>query len=279
MSESTLDVGIIGLGLMGAPMARHLRANGFALACCDLDQEAVDTAVEQGAMACAAPGDVAANSDVVFVIVPTADDLRTVCRGDDGLFARARAGAVLLLCSSLRPEVCAELQEEGAAHGVDVLDAPMTGGIRAAEAGTMTLLVGGDAAALERVRPAMEAVASVVHRLGPIGSGQVGKTVNNLIHWGQIVVITESLALGAKLGLDVETLREALYDANVDSRTLRQLQKMRFTWYEKDLEDALGLAAELGHEMPAAELARIRMRTISPERVAGLLADGTWDQQ
>ncbi|MFA9446483.1 NAD(P)-dependent oxidoreductase [Egicoccus sp. AB-alg6-2] len=277
MDMNSPRVGLIGLGLMGAPVARNLLQAGVRLTCNDLDASAVAVAVEQGATAAATAAEVAADSDVILVIVPTNEDAREVVAGSDGVLSTARPGSVVVLCSSLRPDTCAELEERAREAGVHLIDAPMTGGIRGAEQGTMTLLVGGDVAALQRARPALELISSTIHHLGGIGAGQVGKTVNNLIHWGEVVVITEALALGAKLGVDVSRMRRALMDASVDSRTLRELEKMKFTWHAKDLEDAMDMAATVGHRMPAAEMSREEMLSITPERVARLLADEDWD--
>src|SRR5665811_2050293 len=212
-----LRVGLIGLGLMGGPISKRFLSKGLPLTCYDIDEAALADARRRGASTAINPAEVARGSDATFVIVPTADDARSVCLGEDGLLAGAAEGSVIVLCSSLKPAVCAEV-------------------------GTMTLLVGGDEGALEKARPAMEAIATVVHHLGPIGAGQIGKTVNNLIHWGEVVVITESLALGAKLGVDPSSLRPALIDASVDSRSIRALETMRLTWHAKDLADAMEMA-------------------------------------
>lgn len=279
MPTNDIRAGLIGLGLMGGPVARHLVQAGFPLTCHDIDPEAVARAVEAGARAAPTPAAVAADSDVVLVIVPTNDDARGVVAGEAGLLSAAAPGSVIVLCSSLTPTTCQELADAGQEGGVAVIDAPMTGGIRGAENATMTLLVGGDEGALDRARPVLDAISTAVHHLGPIGAGQVGKTVNNLIHWGEIVVITEALALGAKLGVDVARLRPALMDASVDSRTLRELEHMKFTWHAKDLADALEMAQGAGQAMPAAELAQREMRAITPQRVARLLADGDWEAE
>jgi len=271
-------VGLVGLGLMGAPVARHLLAGGFALTCHDLDPDALAEAEARGATAAKDARGVAAASDVTLVIVPTNDDAREVVAGEAGLLAGAAPGTVVVLCSSLTPATCAELEARANASGVALIDAPMTGGIRGAEQATMTLLVGGDEAAVDQARPVLESISESIHHLGGIGAGQVGKTVNNLIHWGEIVVITEALALGARLGSDVSRLRPALTDASVDSRTLRELEHMKFTWHAKDLADALEMAADAGMPMPAAELSREQMLAITPERVARLLADLGWEE-
>jgi 3-hydroxyisobutyrate dehydrogenase-like beta-hydroxyacid dehydrogenase len=279
MSDATsVRAGLIGLGLMGAPVSRHLLAAGFELTCHDLDEQRLRDATARGAKAAATAAEVAANSDVVLVIVPSNDDARQVCLAEDGLLAGASPGSVIVLCSSLTPATCMELEQRARAQEVELIDAPMTGGIRGAEQATMTLLVGGAPGALAKARPVLDAISTSIHHLGGIGAGQVGKTVNNLIHWGEIVVITEALALGAKLGVEVSKLRPALSDASVDSRTLRELEHMKFTWHAKDLADAMAMAADVDAEMPAAELARDRMVGITPERVAKLLADEDWEQ-
>lgn len=270
-------VGLIGLGLMGGPVSGHLVDAGFELTCFDIDGEALAVAEARGARAGEDAADVGAHSQVILVIVPTNEDAIAVTLGDDGVLAGAKPGSVIVLCSSLTPATCIEIRDRAAEQDVAVIDAPMTGGIPAAKDGTMTLLIGGDGAALDRVRPVLDAISTSIHHLGDIGSGQIGKTVNNLIHWGEIVVITEALALGAKLGVDVTRLRPALQDASVDSRSLRELETMRFTWHAKDLKDALAMAGEVGHAMPAAELSQEQMQAITPDRVARLLTDEDWD--
>jgi 3-hydroxyisobutyrate dehydrogenase-like beta-hydroxyacid dehydrogenase len=115
--------------------------------------------------------------------------------------------------------------------------------VRAAEAGRLTVLVGGDGEALEAARSAIEPWAGAVHLLGDVGAGQIGKTVNNLVHWAQISAIAQALELGRRLGGDVPRIRRALQDSPTDSRTLREMDQMRFTWFEKDIANAEEMAA------------------------------------
>src|SRR6266496_3219483 len=110
---------------------------------------------------------------------------------------------------SVRPDTCREVAAFAEPKGVDVLDAALTGGVRAAEAGAINLLVGGDADVLDRVRPSLDPWTKSVHHLGPLGSGQVGKTVNNMCHWGQLSAIVEALRLGRALGVEPTVLRAA----------------------------------------------------------------------
>lgn len=274
---TAIRAGLVGLGLMGAPMSRHVLAAGLPLTCVDLDPAALDEAAQRGATTASTPADVGAASDVSVVVVPTDDDVRTVCTGEHGILSGAQAGHVVAICSSVTPATCRAVADAAAERGIDVIDAPLTGGIRGAERGDLTLLVGGDPAAVDRARPVLETFSDTIHVLGPLGAGQVGKTVNNVIHWGEIVVITEALALGAKLGLDVASLRPALSDASVDSRTLRELETMRFTWPEKDLLNAFEMADGVGEPLPTARHVREAMRDITPERVSRLLNDNVWE--
>ena len=272
MSESTSTVvGVVGLGAMGGPIAGHLARAGLAVVVADLDDEAVRACVGEGAEAASALTDLARRSDVVLVVVATDDEVRAVCAGAGGLLAGCRPGTVVLLCSSVRPDTC-EAVQSAAPQGVAVLDAALTGGVRGAQSGAINLLVGGDVEALDRVRPALAPWTSAVHHLGPLGAGQVGKTVNNLIHWAQISAITEALELGRRYGLDVPTLRRALTSGPTDSRTLRELEQMRFTWHAKDLANAASMAAAVDLPLPVAETSREVMKTVTVGGVAALLA-------
>ena len=272
-----MKVGLVGVGLMGGPMARHVLAAGFELACYDVDESALAAVAEEGARPVGSPAEVAAGADLVLVIVPTDEDVVAVCIGDDGLLGSAPSGCVVAICSSVKPSTCARVGAEGAARGIDVLDVALTKGTRGAAAGDLTLLCGGNPAALERVRPVLDSFSGAIHLLGELGAGQAGKTVNNLIHWAEIAAITEALVLGSKLGLRVSSLREALKSASVDSETLRTIHLMPMRWPEKDLVNALAIASELDHDLPVAAVVRDAMKRINHERVVRLLDDEGWD--
>lgn len=265
-------VGVLGLGAMGAPIARHLLDAGTPVVVHDLDDQAVSAAVAAGAKAAEDLASLGAASDIVLVVVPSDEDVRAVCLGSEGLLARASAGDTVLVCSSVRPDTC-ELLAEAAPEGVAVLDAALTGGVRGAEEGAINLLVGGDRSALDAVRPQLEPWTKSVHHLGALGSGQVGKTANNLIHWAQICAITEALELGRRWGVPVPALRQALMDGPTDSRTLRELERMRLTWHAKDLANAMVMAEEVGWELPVGRVAQTTMPQITVERLRRLLVD------
>jgi 3-hydroxyisobutyrate dehydrogenase-like beta-hydroxyacid dehydrogenase len=266
-------VAVIGLGAMGLPVVRHLRAAGVPVVARDVNEAAIAAAVALGARHAASGADAAYGSQVVAVFVPTDDDVRAVCLGPEGVLAGLREGAVLLLCSSVRPETCEQIAA-AAPRRVHVLDAALTGGVRGAEAGEVNLLVGGDAEVLERIRPVLEPWTIAVHHLGPLGAGQVGKTANNLVHWAQICAITEALELARRAGVAVPVLRRALMDGPTDSRTLRELDQMRLTWHAKDLANTAAMARQVELDIPVAETARAVMRGISVADVGRLLAGG-----
>ncbi|MBO0847664.1 MAG: NAD(P)-dependent oxidoreductase, partial [Nocardioides sp.] len=270
MSSTTPTVGVIGLGAMGRPAAELLAAAGVETHAYDTDSAVLDAVVDKGVKAADSLAALAAASSVILVFVPTDDDVVAVCSPKGGILAGAAEGSTILICSSARPDTCRKVAELAAPHGVDVLDAALTGGVRAAEAGTINLLVGGDEAVLDKVRPTLEPWCGTVHLLGPLGAGQVGKTVNNLCHWGQLSVIVEALRLGRALGVEPTLLREALMDAPPASRTLKEMQLMRLTWHHKDLANAMVMAESVGYELPVATTVREAMHHISVADIADL---------
>ena len=269
------SVGVVGLGAMGRPAAEYLAASPFDTFAYDLDPAALEAIERKGATPVSSLKELAEKSTVIFVFVPSDDDVRTVCSAEDGLLAGAQPGSVLAICSSALPETCAAIAAAGAERGVDVLDAALTGGVRGAEAGQINLLVGGDEEVLDRIRPVLEPWCGSVHHMGALGTGQVGKTVNNLVHWAQISAINEALRFGQRLGVAPSKLREALKDGPTDSRTLRELEQMRFTWHKKDLANAFAMAqtVEPPIELPVAATAREAMLSITVDSIAALLAD------
>jgi 3-hydroxyisobutyrate dehydrogenase-like beta-hydroxyacid dehydrogenase len=263
--------GVIGLGAMGGPIARHLARSGVATVVADLDPAAVAQAEAHGATAAADPAGVAAEAGVLMVVVATDSQLREVLTGPRGVFQAAQPGAVVLLCTSALPETSRELAAT-APPDVSVLDAALTGGVRSAEAGQLTLLVGGDEQALEAARPVLAPWTGAVHLLGDVGAGQVGKTVNNLVHWSQISSIAQALELGRRLGGDVPRLRKALQDSPTDSRTLREMERMRFTWFEKDIANAEEMAEGSGADLSMVRTALTFMRSFDIDTARRLLA-------
>ena len=240
---------------MGAAIGGHLLAAGTPLAVYDVAAEACAALVDRGAAACASPAEVAARSDVVLVIV--VDDAQTrdaVSAALDG----AAAGTVIALCASIRPDTCAELEAAGRERGVAVVDAALVRGERGAEEGQLVLFCGGDPAAIGALERACAPFTESVVRVGAIGAGQVAKTANNILLWANIRADVEALRLGRALGVEPAALREAMALGSGANRPLAEWGKHRLRWPHKDLEVALGVAAEAGVEMPlVARLAEL----------------------
>lgn len=269
MVITTADpVGIVGAGAMGLPIVRYLAKAGFRVLCWDLDEGRRNDAVANGAEAAAGPADLGV-CRALLVFVPTDEDVRSVAREFAGV---ASPGAYFVIHSSVRTQTCRDLTEELGAAGIKAVDAALTGGVRGAEAGEINLLVGGAAEDVAALEPVFAPWTSHVNHLGPSGNGQIGKTVNNMIHWGQIVSIVEALSLGLELGIKPEQMRPALVNGPTDSRTLRELEEMRFTWYEKDTDNAVDMAAQVDRTLYFSEIVRTFMRSINVQNVADLLA-------
>ena len=262
-------VAVVGAGAMGLPVAAHLVRAGFPLTVCDLSADRRALVEKLGARSTSTVDDLG-DCRAVLVMVPTDDDVRLVA---SRYGAVAPAGAILVVSSTVRSATCLEVERELRPRGVRVVDAALTGGIRGAEAGQLDLLVGGAEADVAELAPVFAPWARQVHHLGGLGAGQVGKTVNNLIHWGEIVVLAEALSLGAELGVPPSVLRPVLQQGGTDSRTLRELEKMRFTWYEKDIDTATRMAATVDRELVLAPFVQRLMRDIDVPAMAALLED------
>ena len=252
-------VGVVGLGAMGRPIAENLAAAGFEVLGQDPKAKAAGVRIV----------DSVAGADLVFVVVPTDADVTDVVTG---LLTDPHEGQTIAISSSVNPATCRELAARAADVGVDVIDVALTGGIRGAQTGTMNLLIGGDPAVVERCWDAFAAIAKGWHVLGPVGAGQVGKAANNLIHWAQISAILESVRLAQAYGVSPVALRAALMEGGTDSRTLRELEHMRFTWYAKDIDTAQDMAAEVGVDLPMAGTSRRLMPAITPDLIRSLFA-------
>ena len=263
-------VGLVGLGAMGRPIAERIAKAGFEVLAYDLSPDACADGVTRVDRVAAV-----AAADVVIVIVPTDDDVTSVVDGPDGLIANGHPGLTIVLSASLHPKTCRALAETGADAGIHVIDAALTGGVRGAQNGQINLLVGGDPAVVERAADVFATFATGCHVLGGIGAGQVGKSANNLIHWAQIVAIDEALRMAEGLGVRPGALREALQQGPTDSRALREMEHMRFTWFRKDIDIARDLAGGAGRTLPVAEMSRQLMEDITVASIRQLLESGT----
>jgi 3-hydroxyisobutyrate dehydrogenase len=258
---------------MGRPAAEFLARAGHPTFCYDEDRAVMERVAVEGVRPTESVPELAAAGDVIVVMVPSDQDVLDVCSAETGVLSTAKPGSVILICSSVVPETCRRVAAQAQPKGVAVLDAALTGGVRAAEAGEINLLVGGEERVLDGIRPSLAPWTKTVHYLGPLGSGQVGKTVNNLCHWGQLSAIVEALRLGRELGVEPTKLRAALLDGPAASRTIAEMQLMRLTWHHKDLANAMKMAATVGQDMPVAQVVQQAMEHITVGDIADLYVE------
>ncbi len=258
-------VGFIGLGNIGAPMARTLCAGPFEVVVFDLVDEAVAALADAGARPAASCREVGSRCQVVGVCVVDDAATEAVVAGDEGVFSGAAPGTVVVLHSTIHPDTARRLAALGAERDVAVVDAQMTGGAGAAAKGELRFMVGGDAAALERCRPVLEIMASEITECGAIGMGAVAKLCNNLAQFVAWIGITEAARLADHAGLARERLVEVLSWLMNDNARMFLASR---TVLENDpenrpLADALGAAAQLAEKDLSLALAVGRSAGIS----------------
>lgn len=198
-------IAFIGLGIMGAPMAKHLVKAGHTVVGVNRSPAAVEQLVAAGGRGAASVAEAVTEADVVITMVPDSPDVESVALGEDGIYARAKKGALHIDMSSIRPDVSAGLAEAGAALGIRVLDAPVSGGEAGAVEAKLSIMVGGDRADFEEARPILEAVGKTIVYVGPAGSGQTVKAANQLIVAGTIELVAEAIVFLEAYGVDTES--------------------------------------------------------------------------
>lgn len=204
------NIAFIGLGNMGGPMARNLVKAGFALTVFDIIAASRDALAKEGATA--APDIAAAvkDADIVVTMLPATEHSRTAYLSEGGVVAHAKPGALLVDCSTINADAARDIATAAAAKGFAMLDAPVSGGTAGAAAGTLTFIVGGDAAALERARPLLEKMGKNIFHAGANGAGQMAKICNNMLLAIHMIGTAEALCLGAAHGLDPKVLSEIM---------------------------------------------------------------------
>ena len=201
-----MKIGFIGVGNMGGPMVRNLIKAGHQLTVFDVAAAALQAAVKAGAGAAASAAAAADGAEAVITMLPAGAQVAAIYDGKDGIIARAAPGTLLIDCSTIDVETARGVAAKAAEHGLDMLDAPVSGGISGAEAGTLTFMVGGSAAAIARARPLFESMGQTVVHAGPSGNGQAAKICNNMILGITMIALSEAFTLGQSLGLDAKTL-------------------------------------------------------------------------
>jgi 2-hydroxy-3-oxopropionate reductase len=203
-------IGYIGLGIMGGAIARNLLRAGHSLVVHNRSQQAVDELVALGAVRAGTPREVAAQVDFVFTNLPDSPDVEKVVLGDKGIVEGAHEGLIYIDNSTIKPETARMIYQRLRALGVAALDAPVSGGDVGAKNGTLTIMVGGDAEAFERVSPLFEAMGKAWVRVGEAGAGQIAKACNQIIVGAQMVGLAEALITAQKAGVDPMKMVEAI---------------------------------------------------------------------
>ena len=205
-----MDIGFIGVGKMGGPMGRRLLDAGHRLVVCDVNPNACAELARRGAQIRSTPSQVAADCPNIITSLPSPAEVEVVMRGADGLLSSVRPGALVLETSTIGPALSRALAQEFAERGATYLDAPVSNGVQAAHDGTLTFMIGGDAADFERAKPILAPLASDVFHMGPTGSGNIAKLLNQNIYLAYVAAFCESMRLGRSAGLDVQTLLDVL---------------------------------------------------------------------
>lgn len=259
-----MRVGFVGLGTMGGAMAANAARAGFEVSAWNRTPGRAPELKGLGVTERASPADVAANSDIVITIVSDTPDVEAVLFGPGGVAEGAEPGTLVIDMSTISPSATREFAQRLGARGVGMLDGPVSGGSEGAKKGTLSIFVGGNAADLERARPVLQSLGTTITHVGPIGSGQAVKAVNQVILAGTYVGVAEGIVLALKAGLDVEQVVGALSGGAAQSWVLANRSGrmtvndyplgFKVSLHRKDLNIALSMARELGATLPVSEL-------------------------
>jgi 3-hydroxyisobutyrate dehydrogenase-like beta-hydroxyacid dehydrogenase len=266
-TASIRRVGMIGLGKMGNPMCRHLRKAGFEVIGTDISEAARRKLEASGIKTVASAREVAAVSDFVIVVVGFDSEAEEAIAGANGVAAGAKPGLIVGVASTVAPRTMTRIAARLEGTGITLIDMPLTRGEPAAEAGKMLTMVGGDENAFASVKPALETFADSIFHLGPLGTGQVGKMVNNLILWACISANHEGFRLAQALGADPERLRTALIESSASNWAMKtQIQNDPMPWAEKDMRIVLGEADKLRLALPLCGVVKEVVKSVKYER-------------
>ena len=254
-------LGFIGLGLMGKPMAGHLLKAGFPLTVHNRSQAAVDELIVAGAKSAPSPKEMAQNADIVFTCLPDSPDVEQIVLGKDGIIEGAREGLIVVDHSTIKPATARNIAAELSSHGVKFLDAPVSGGQVGAQNGTLTIMVGGDADALEKAKLAMQAYGKSITHIGASGAGQVAKCCNQIMVAAQMAAMAELLIFARKADVDPQKVVAAIKGGAAQCWTLDNKPERLFAGNRqpgfkahmqvKDLHIVMDSAKEFGMPLPA----------------------------
>ncbi len=260
------EIGFIGLGIMGKPMASHLVKAGHTVHVCDLVEESVKHLCTLGAKACSCCREIAQKSEIIFIMVPDTPDVEAVLFGKDGLAEGLKPGSIVVDMSSISPIATKEFAKRLAAMGVKMLDAPVSGGQVGAENATLSIMVGGPVDVFNQIKPYFELMGKNIVHIGDHGDGQTCKVANQIVVALTIEAVGEALLFASKAGADPAKVRSALLGGFAQSRILelhgeRMIKHnfnpgFRIRLHQKDLNLALDAARSIGLSLPNTSLAQ-----------------------
>jgi 2-hydroxy-3-oxopropionate reductase len=273
-------VGFIGLGIMGKPMCKNLMKAGYEAVVCDINKAAVDELVAVGATAAPTPKAVAEQVAMVITMLPNSPHVKQVVLGPDGVIEGAKPGFVLVDMSSIAPLVAREVAKELAAKGMDMLDAPVSGGEPKAIDGTLSVMVGGEKAVFEKCLPVLKTMAGSVVLTGAIGAGNVTKLANQIIVALNIAAMSEALVLATKTGVEPDLVYQAIRGGLAGSTVLDAKAPLvmdrkfnpgfRIDLHIKDLQNVLDTAHETGTPLPLSAAVMEMMLAMRVDGMGGL---------
>ena len=269
------NLGFIGIGIMGKPMAGHLLNAGHTVHIYDVVPEGVKELAGKGAVACSNSKEVAQKSDIIFTMVPDTPDVEAVIFGKDGVAEGVRSGSIVVDMSSVSPLATKEFAKKLAAMGVKMLDAPVSGGQVGAQNATLSIMVGGEPEVFEQIKPYFELMGKNIIHIGGNGDGQTCKVANQIVVGETIMAISEALLFASKAGADPGKVREALLGGFAQSRILdlhgkRMIERtfapgFRIRHQQKDLNLALQGARALGLSLPGASIAQELLNAVAAQ--------------
>ncbi|TCV82916.1 2-hydroxy-3-oxopropionate reductase [Sulfurirhabdus autotrophica] len=259
-----MKVGFIGMGIMGTPMVLNLIKAGHQLWVHGRRPESMQPLADASAIACASSQMVAENADVIFVMVSDTPDVEQVILGENGVIHGAKAGSVVVDMSTISPTVTKAIAAQLGARGVEMLDAPVSGGDVGAVNGTLSIMVGGKPEVFERVKPLFEAMGKNIIHIGGNGAGQVAKACNQIVVGVTIQAVAEALTFARKNGVDAAKVRDALMGGFAGSKILEVHGKrmldhdfkpgFKTRLHQKDMNIVMQTAREVGLALPGAAL-------------------------
>jgi 3-hydroxyisobutyrate dehydrogenase len=254
----------IGLGTMGIGMANNILKAGHELTVHNRTRDKEEALEKGGARRAATPREAAVGAEVIIICVSDTPDVREMILGENGIINGAAAGSVVVDMSTISPSATREMAAALAEKGVRMIDAPVSGGSEGAEKGTLAIMIGGEAADVEKSMPVLEAMGKTITHVGPIGAGQVTKAINQIVIAGTYLGVAEGMALGLKAGLDMDKVVQAIAGGAagswvLDNRAGNMINNtyplgFRVRLHYKDLRIALDAARELGVTLPVSAL-------------------------